>query len=325
MPDRTFDTREFRGALGAFATGVTIVTTLDPSGRPVGLTANSFNSLSLDPPMVLWALAKASRNLPAFAAAEFFAVHILASGQQALADRFAQRGADKFARLEYDGGQGGIPLLRHCAARFQCRTAHQYEGGDHAIFVGEVIDFESSGHAALAFHGGAYASVVRHAGQAAAEGKTASEGSFSRDFLGYLLGSAHARLMAQVRGDLARYRLREEDYHVLMFLSSEDDLTLAELTTLTQLADRDVDYQTLAALAIRDLITLSGGDYPSTRARLTPEGHRVALELGVALKAAEAHTERFLGANGAQTLKTLLRALLEAVPPTSSSSGSGDQ
>jgi 3-hydroxy-9,10-secoandrosta-1,3,5(10)-triene-9,17-dione monooxygenase reductase component len=323
VPDRTFDTREFRGALGAFATGVTIVTTRDPRGRPVGLTANSFNSLSLDPPMVLWALAKASRNLPAFAAAEFFAVHILASGQQALADRFAQRGADKFAHLEYDTGQGGIPLLRRCSARFQCRTAHQYEGGDHAIFVGEVIDFESSGHAALAFHGGAYASVVRHAGQS--HEATASEGSFSRDFLGYLLGSAHARLMAQVRGDLARHRLREEDYHVLMFLSSEDDLTLAELTALTQLADRDVDYQMLAALAIRDLITLTGGDYPSTRARLTPEGHRVALELGVALKAAEAHTERFLGANGAQTLKTLLRAILDAVPRTGPASGGGDQ
>jgi 3-hydroxy-9,10-secoandrosta-1,3,5(10)-triene-9,17-dione monooxygenase reductase component len=322
VPDRTFDTREFRGALGAFATGVTIVTTRDPGGHPVGLTANSFNSLSLDPPMVLWALAKASRNLPAFAAAEFFAVHILAAGQQALADRFAQRGADKFARLEYDTGQGGIPLLRHCSARFQCRTAHQYEGGDHAIFVGEVIDFESSGHAALAFHGGAYASVVRHAGHSP-EG--AGEGSFSRDFLGYLLGSAHARLMAQVRGDLARHRLREEDYHVLMFLSSAEELTLAELTALTQLADRDVDYQTLAALAIRDLITLSGGDYPSTRARLTSEGHRVALELGVALKAAEAHTERFLGANGAQTLKTLLRAILEAVPRDSAASGDGDQ
>ena len=108
-------------------------------------------------------------------------------------------------------------------------------------------------------------------------------------------------------------------------MTGRADLTLAELTALTQLADRDVDYQTLAALAIRDLITLSGGDYPSTRARLTLEGHRVALELGVALKAAEAHTERFLGATGAQTLKALLRAILEAVPRPSSASGGGDQ
>lgn len=320
MPDVSLDSREFRSALGAFATGVTIVTTRDPQGRPVGLTANSFNSLSLDPPMVLWALAKTSKNLPAFAAAQFFAVHILAADQQPLADRFAQRGADKFAGLEVDDGPGGVPLLRGCSARFQCRTAHQYEGGDHAIFVGQVISFERSERLALAFHGGTYASLVRHLPDATDEAKVAAEGSFSRDFLGYLLGSAHARLMAQAKNDLDRHDLREEDYHVLMFLSNEDDLTLAELTALTQLADRDVDYQALAALAIRDLITLSGGDYPSTRARLTPEGHRVALELGVALKATEAHAERFLGANGAQTLKALLRAIIEAIPAAGTAS-----
>jgi 3-hydroxy-9,10-secoandrosta-1,3,5(10)-triene-9,17-dione monooxygenase reductase component len=318
VSDHQIDSRQFRTALGSFATGVTIVTTRAADGSPVGLTANSFNSLSLEPPMVLWALAKNSLSLPAFAAAEYFAVHILSVDQQQLADRFARRGADKFGGLELDAGPGGMPLLRGCSARFQCRTAHQYDGGDHTIFVGEVIGFDHFERAPLAFQGGAYANLVPRprAGVRAGEMDAGIEGSFSRDFLGYLLGSAHARLMACVRSELERYRLSEEHYHVLMFLSNEDDLTLSELAQLTQLADRHVTYQTLASLVIRDLITVSGGDYPSTRARLTAEGHRVALELGVALKAAEAHAERFLGSSESQTLKMMLRAILDAIPST---------
>jgi hypothetical protein len=109
-----------------------------------------------------------------------------------------------------------------------------------------------------------------------------------------------------------------------MFLSNEDNLTLKELANLTQLADLNVNYQTLADLVIRDFITVSGGDYPSTRARLTPDGHRVALELGASLKAAEAYAERFLGATEAQTLKMLLRAILQAIPPVAVPAG-GDE
>jgi 3-hydroxy-9,10-secoandrosta-1,3,5(10)-triene-9,17-dione monooxygenase reductase component len=317
VPDQHLDSRQFRTALGSFATGVTIVTTRAADGQPIGLTANSFNSLSLEPPMVLWALAKSSKSLPAFVAAEYFAVHILAVDQQPLADLFATRGADKFADLELDAGPDRIPLLRGCSARFQCRSAHHYEGGDHMILVGEVVAFDHFERPALAFHGGGYANLIRRSPAAGAARDAAAVGSFSRDFLGYLLGSAHARLMARVRGELERYQLAEEHYHVLMFLSNEDNLTLAELAALTQLADRQVTYQTLTTLAIRDLVAVSGGDYPSTRARLTTEGHRVALELGVALKAAEAYAERFLGADEAQTLKMLLRGILDAIPPVS--------
>ena len=327
MVDHPIDSRQFRTALGSFATGVTIVTTRATDGSPIGLTANSFNSLSLEPPMVLWALAKSSKSLPAFASAEYFAVHILSVDQQRLADIFATRGADKFGDLDFDIGPGRVPLLRGCSARFQCRTAHQYEGGDHTIFVGEVIGFDHFDRLPLAFQGGAYANLVpRPRGtQPAGRANAGAEGSFSRDFLGYLLGSAHARLKARVRGELERYRLAEEHYHVLMFLSNEDDLTLAELAQLTQLADRHVTYQTLAALAIRDLVTVSGGDYPSTSARLTVEGHRVAIELGVALKAAEAHAERFLGANEAQTLKMMLRGILGAIPPDPPPAAASDE
>src|SRR5882672_787909 len=126
-----FDAMEFRRALGSFATGVTIITTRAQDGTPLGLTVNSFNSVSLNPPLVLWSLANNSMSLDAFRAAPNWAVHVLAADQEELSGRFAKRGIDKFAGLELDTGAGNIPLLRGCSARFQCRTAFQQEGGDH--------------------------------------------------------------------------------------------------------------------------------------------------------------------------------------------------
>ena len=140
------DAADFRAALGSFVTGVTIVTASDDSGCDVGVTANSFNSVSLDPPMVLWSLARKSASLPVFAKASHFAVHILAADQEELSNRFARSGMDKFAGLEIDRGAGRAPLLPGAAARFQCRTAFQHDGGDHVIFVGEVLRFDHDPH-----------------------------------------------------------------------------------------------------------------------------------------------------------------------------------
>lgn len=150
------DKRAFRHALGAFATGVTVITTRDPQGRPVGLTANSFNSVSLDPPLVLWSLALQSTNLPAFRQARSWAVHILAADQEDMSSRFASAGADKFAGLEVRDGPEGAPLIEGCAARFGCATAFEHEGGDHAIFIGRVIDFMAREALPLVFHAGQY-------------------------------------------------------------------------------------------------------------------------------------------------------------------------
>ena len=155
------DPQALRQALGSFATGVTIVTTRDAAGLDVGLTANSFNSVSLNPPMILWSLAKSSRSLLAFVEAREFAVHILAADQRALSNRFAQRGIDKFATLTVSRSGHGTPLLEGCSARFICRTAFRYEGGDHDIFVGEVTTFEHFDRPPLLFHGGRYADVRR--------------------------------------------------------------------------------------------------------------------------------------------------------------------
>src|SRR5438874_864278 len=127
----TIDTRQFRSALGSFTTGVTIVTTRDRSGQDIGLTVNSFSSVSLEPPLVLWSLAKSAASHPAFLEAKYFAVHILAADQEQTSNRFSQRGADKFLGLQCARGHGGIPLLEGCAARFECASAFRHEGGDH--------------------------------------------------------------------------------------------------------------------------------------------------------------------------------------------------
>ena len=156
-----FDPQAFRDALGSFVTGVTIVTARDEAGRPYGLTANSFNSVSLDPPMVLWSLSLRSGSLPVFRDADNWAVHVLAADQQAMSDRFARPGDGKFAGVEDVDGPEGAPLLAGYAARFGCRARFEYEGGDHAIFLGEVVDFDRREADPLIYHGGRYGRMMR--------------------------------------------------------------------------------------------------------------------------------------------------------------------
>jgi len=156
----TFTQREFRDALSSFATGVTIVTTLSPNGEPVGMTASSFNSVSTEPPLILWSVTKSALSAPAFRSTEHFAVHVLATDQTDLANRFAQRGEDKFADTEFDLGEHSVPILLGCAARFDCTTWAIYEGGDHWIIVGKVEAIESDKKEGLVFGGGSYAAAA---------------------------------------------------------------------------------------------------------------------------------------------------------------------
>ena len=129
--------RDFRDALGCFGTGVTVVTALQ-DGQPVGITANSFASLSLDPALVLWAPAKASRRHAAFTEAEHFVIHIMGEDQHDLARHFAQTG-DGFEAFDWTPSPEGVPVLAGCLARFDCVRAALHDGGDHTIVVGRVI------------------------------------------------------------------------------------------------------------------------------------------------------------------------------------------
>ena len=156
----SFDAQALRNTLGRFATGVTIVTTVDAQGNRYGITANSYNSVSLDPPLVLWSLARMSRSLEAFANAPAFAIHILSANQEELARRFAARDvADKFAGLHLREGHGGVPLFDDCAAHLECVTENRFEGGDHVIFLGRVVNFERGDIEPLIFHDGRFTRV----------------------------------------------------------------------------------------------------------------------------------------------------------------------
>ncbi|WP_279343783.1 flavin reductase family protein [Variovorax terrae] len=140
-----------------FATGVTIVTARTAQGELVGLTANSFNSVSLDPPLVLWSLARAAGSLPAFSTGSHYAINILAADQKDLAERFALKGADRWGGVGFAEGAGGAPLLAGAAASFECYNRSRYEEGDHVIFVGEVERCTHRGGASpLLFHGGRF-------------------------------------------------------------------------------------------------------------------------------------------------------------------------
>jgi flavin reductase (DIM6/NTAB) family NADH-FMN oxidoreductase RutF len=152
-----FDSTQFRAALGMFATGVTIVTARGADGSLVGLTANSFNSVSLNPALVLWSLAMRAGSMPVFSRGSHYAINILAADQVALAQRFATRDIDRFAGVAWREGAGGAPVLEGVAAVFECANRSQYEEGDHVIFVGEVESCSArAGAQPLIFHGGRY-------------------------------------------------------------------------------------------------------------------------------------------------------------------------
>ena len=158
-PDR-IDPKAFRNALGCFATGVTIITAASESGRKAGLTVNSFSSVSLNPPLVLWSLAMHAPSLPVFQDASHFAVHVLGRDQEELAMHFARSSDDKFAGMAISPGLGDAPLLEGAIARFQCRNSYRYYGGDHIIFVGEVEAMEHKEGPPLIFCRGAFGDLA---------------------------------------------------------------------------------------------------------------------------------------------------------------------
>lgn len=154
------DTRELRNALGTFATGVAVITTLAADGSPVGVTANSFASVSLDPPMVLWMPGRHLRSMGHFKSADRFAVNVLAKDQAGLSRRFATPGEDKFEGLSVTDGLGGIPLIKNALATFEASTATLHEAGDHYIILGNVERYEYRIGEPLVFHGGSYCDVI---------------------------------------------------------------------------------------------------------------------------------------------------------------------
>ena len=220
---------EFRAALGSFATGVTIVTTRDSNDNPVGVTASSFNSVSLDPPLVLWSLAKSSLSRDAFCGSGHFAIHVLAADQEDLSNAFARSGDDKFSGVDWQIGSLGSPVLGNYAALFECKTVHQYEGGDHVILVGEVMEYEKKDKPPLLFHGGQYAETRPKTSEELVSGVDITEGRFTEDFLLYLVSRAHFQSSRPTRAKLEKLGLSQSEYMALSILSMNGGASTKEL------------------------------------------------------------------------------------------------
>jgi len=155
-----FSLREFRNALGLFPTGVTVITAMDAQGDPLGITVSSFNSVSLEPPLVLFSVACTSTSLESLRAADAFAVNVLRQSQSDISNRFARTETKSWDKIAYRAGRTGSPLLGGAVVSFECRPYATYEGGDHLVFLGEVVAFRTSGAAEpLVFYSGSYREI----------------------------------------------------------------------------------------------------------------------------------------------------------------------
>lgn len=265
-----FDPRAFRRALGNFATGVTIITATTPGGAKVGVTANSFNSVSLDPPLVLWSIDKRSNSYEVFETATHFAVNILAADQIDLSNQFAKPKDDKFAGIDYETGAGGALLFKDCSARFQCESYEQIDGGDHWILIGKVIAFDDFGRSPLLYHQGAYSMVLPHNRMTKKE-----EGQWSTSaFQGRLSHNLYYLMTQAVRSYQADYQPKQlssghraNEARMLMVLENDSGLGMRDLQRELAMPAREME-QAVEILKRKDLVGDRDGGYVLTSAGL---------------------------------------------------------
>jgi 3-hydroxy-9,10-secoandrosta-1,3,5(10)-triene-9,17-dione monooxygenase reductase component len=309
-----FDVRELRNAFGTFATGVTVVTMCGQEGRDIGLTANSFSSVSLSPAMILWSLAKTSSNIEPFRQTTHFAVHVLAADQEDLSARFSRKDVDRFQGLDVGRGPGGVPLLRNCTARFACRTAFQYEGGDHVIFVGEVMDFTHSERPPLVFHRGRYGMLLR---KEAALPAVAGEPKIapSPDDLIYHVARVYYGIRRNATRDRQRRGWSEREYVAMSVLGWKDDCCLGDIDEFAQTRGLRATPEVIAGLAARGLVEAVAPIATDSKVKLTSAGRQSVIELMAILKADEAQAAEDLDPSEMQLLNQLLRKIGSAPAP----------
>lgn len=264
-----FDNRAFRRALGNFATGVTVVTAATASGRKVGVTANSFNSVSLDPPLILWSIDKRSSSHEVFEEASHFAVNVLAADQIDLSNNFARPKDDRFAGIEYDQGEGGAPVFADCSARFYCEKFQQVDGGDHWIMIGKVVAFDDFGRSPLLYHQGAYSMVLPHTRMTRREeGQAPSshfQGRLSHNIY-YLMTQALRTYQAGYQPRQLSTGLRTSEARMLMVLENDAGLNMADLQREVAMPAREIE-EAVSNLKRKGLV-----DDEGDRVRLTIKG-----------------------------------------------------
>ncbi len=312
MTNNNFDSKAFRTALGTFTTGVTIITTTAQDGTPVGITANSFNSVSLDPPLVLWSLAKNANSLPVFNESKYWNVHVLSVEQEGLSGRFASRGEDKFAGIDLDDGLTNAPLLPSCTARFQCRTAFVHDGGDHIIFIGEVLSFDQSDLPPLVFQSGQYALAALKPREEVrlTRSEPPPECSYTEDLLGYLLGRAHFQMINRLQSLLSDQGLDQPQFFILSVLCIRDGLTLEGINEYIAYTGSTVDQADMEVLIQGGHVVIENGRY-----RMTADGREASLHQIAQAKAVEQDVVEALGLGDAMALKLLLKRVIEGTDP----------
>jgi len=316
----TFSDIEFRSALGNFATGITVITAKDfGDDGYVGITANSFNSVSINPPLVLWSCAKSVRSLPVYEAAEYYAVNILASDQIEVSNNFATQQPDKFASVDFAPGIGGVPLLQGCAAVFQCKQKMMYEGGDHIIFVGEVLEFECFEKPPLVFAKGTYALSQPHP---ALQARTSDEkiDTFVDNYCHYLLLMAAQKFENSFIPIINDAGLNSHyEWRVLAMLNDRNNQTADELAERTP-AKYAFVLEVLKGMVdtglVREFQTNDLDHYA-----LTDNGRQKAGQLLIAARTHESDALKNAGlpeADLKQSLKQLIGSLSDSVTEASS-------
>lgn len=267
-----FDPKEFRRCLGNFATGVTVITAKSSDGTQVGVTANSFNSVSLDPPLVLWSIVKTSSSYAVFENSNHFSVNILAADQIDLSNNFAKPSDDKFANIEIVSGLGGAPLLTNTAANFQCETHQIVDGGDHWIMIGKVVEFSNYGRSPLLYVQGSYAGAIPFTGAKTSAQNVASEKTLERlhDSTIYLMHKVLQKIQENYLPKQSSTGLSTSEARLLLVLSDTTGITIEDLTNLATIPSVDV---------VSNVESLIGFGLITNELVLTEKGHDMANRL----------------------------------------------
>lgn len=307
----TFDAREFRDALSSFATGVTIVTARADSGKPVGMTCSSFNSVSMDPPLILWSVTKTAMSAPAFKSAQHFAVHVLAFDQTDLSNRFARSGEDKFGDTDHSFDSNSVPIIGGTASRFDCKQWAVYDGGDHWIILGEVLNFNRSKKEGLVFAGGSYATASPIQPSRENDGIEMKNAPV-KNLLFFHLSRAFHQVASLFHAEVRATGLTLPEWRILACLHGESikyavpDLAKKSFIQPPALVDM------LVSMEQEGLCTLDGTAQKAI-VQATPKGHKKAAHLFELDGQMEA---RVFGAEETQESKTLFALLNKVISRT---------
>lgn len=303
----SFDPKNFRRALGKFATGVTVVTTVDGNMQRIGVTASSFNSVSINPPLILWSVDKSAYSAETFRTAEHFVINVLANDQVDISNRFARRGEDKFVGIECSEGIGKSPRIAGAVACFECRTWNVYEGGDHHIIVGEVVDFNyDENRNSLVFHNGRYAIPEQHPVTKEVNQSRALDGLLGESLI-YLVRQAYSALSEGLYPKLGNFGVTAEEWRVLTLLGDRGAMKSDEIGPVVMQPAKELR-DTLTWLAEKGFVQADSNDVIA----LTDAGSRVSHQLLDMSRDFENNALGNLSADKVETLKMQLRNIARA-------------